>query len=147
MDSNRELRSMIFCAIHLPPLPAVVSRIDSEDNTVVDSDAVESSHSIMGSMMEWSAIANNEKANSMRLLAQTGYFDKFKEELLNMDLNTCTSQDLYDFYGRHTRNWMDSYSKVGNNLCFKPLDYVVTNDKTHQNMQHFCLIYRIITVT
>ena len=137
MDTNRELRSMIFCAIHLPPLPAVVARIDRDDNTVMDNDAVESSHSIMGSMMEWSATANNEKANAARLLEQTTHFQKFKEDLLKMDLTSCSSESLYDFYGRHTRQWINTYSKVGNTLCFKPLDYVVNNDKTHQNMQGY----------
>lgn len=137
MDNNRELRSMIFCAIHLPPLPAVVARIDRDDNTVMDNDAVESSHSIIGSMMEWSAMANNDKANTARLLAQTEHFDKFKAEMMNMDLNSCSSEALYDFYGRHTRQWLNTYSKVGNTLCFKPLDYVVNNDKTHQNMQGY----------
>lgn len=137
MDNNRELRSMIFCTIHLPPLPAVVARIDRDDNTVIDDDAVESSHSIIGSMMEWSAMANNEKANTARLMAQTKHFENFKEEMLNMDLNSCTPEVLYDFYGRHTRQWLDTYSKVGNTLCFKPLHYVVNNDKTHQNMQGY----------
>ena len=137
IDNNRELRSMIFCAIHLPPLPAVVARIDREDNTIMDSDAVESSHSIMGSMMEWSAMSNNEKANSARLVAQTSYFDKFKDEILNLDLNTCSPEDLYDFYCRHTRHWLDTYSKVGNTLRFKPVDYVALGDKTHRNMQGY----------
>ena len=134
MDNNRELRSMIFCAIHLPPLPAVVSRLDSEDNTVLDSEACESSHSIIGSMMEWSAMANNEKTNNERLKSQKELLNAFKKELAGMDLDTCKAEELYDFYGRHTRQWLNTYSTVGNMLRYKPLDYMVNNDKTHQNM-------------
>lgn len=133
MDNNRELRSMIFCAIHLPPLPAVVSRV-SEDNTVLDDGACESSHSIIGSMIEWSAMANNEKTNAERLKSQQQLLSAFKKELAGMDLDTCKAEELYDFYGRHTRQWLNTYSTVGNMLRFKPLDYMVNNDKTHQNM-------------
>ena len=134
MDTNRELRSMIFCAIHLPPLPAVVKRLDSDDNAVIDDNATESSHSIIGSMMEWSAMANNGKANSTRLLAQTELFNKFKKDLSEMDVDTCTADSLFDFYGKNTRQWLNTYSTVGDMLRFKPLHDIVRGDKTHMNM-------------
>jgi hypothetical protein len=137
MDTNRELRSMIFCAIHLPPLPAVVSRLDNEDNTVLDSEACESSHSIIGSMMEWTAMANNEQSNAKRLVLQKELLHTFKTELAGMDLDTCKAEELYDLYCRHTRQWLNTYSTVGNMLRIKPLDYMVNNDKTHQNMQGY----------
>jgi len=125
---------MIFCTIHLPPLPAVVSRLDREDNEVLDDDATESSHSIIGSMMEWAAMANNDKANATRLLAQTDSLRKFEHELAGLDLENCTAEALFEFYCRHTRQWLNTYSTVGNMLRFKPLDYIVNKDKTHQNM-------------
>jgi hypothetical protein len=137
MDNNRELRSMIFCAIHLPPLPAVVSKLDSEDNTIMDSEACESSHSIIGSMMEWSAMANNDKTNTERLARQTELMKAFKNELAGIDLDKCKAEELYNFYSRHTRQWLNTYSTVGNMLRFKPLDYMVNNDKTHQNMMGY----------
>jgi hypothetical protein len=137
MDNNRELKFSIFSVIHIPPLPTVVSRVDRDDNTVVDDDAVESSHSIIGSMMDWSAMANNETANRQRMHAQLELFEKFKEELLNIDLKDCTEETLYEFYCGHTRRWLNTYSTAGNMLRFKPLDYIVTNDKSHQNMRGY----------
>ena len=137
MDTNRELRSMIFCVIHLPPLPAVVSRLDRDDNAVIDDEATESSHSIIGSMMEWAAMANNDKANAKRLLAQKEMFAKFNEELLTMDLDACSSEALFEFYCKHTRQWLNTYSTVGNLLRFKPLDFIAGKDKTHVNMMGY----------
>lgn len=146
MDTNRELRSMIFSTIHLPPLPAIVSRLDRDDNAVIDDEATESSHSIIGSMMEWAAMANNEKANSQRLLAQTELLNRFKDELSNMDLETCSREALFDFYSNHTRQWLNTYSTVGNMLRFKPLHYVARNDKTHKNMMGYTKAqYRLYT--
>ena len=137
MDSNRELKFSIFSVIHIPPLPTVVSRVDRDDNTVLDDDAVESSHSIIGSMMDWSAMANNEAGNRQRMHAQLELFDKFKEELLRIDLKDCSAEALYDFYCGHTRRWLNTYSTAGNMLRFKPLDYILNNDKSHQNMRGY----------
>ena len=137
MDTNRELRSMIFCAIHLPPLPAVVSRLDRDDNAVIDEEATESSHSVIGSMMEWAAITNNEKGNAMRCLAQTELLKSFEKELAGLDLDTCKAEDLFQFYCRHTRQWLDTYCTMGGQMRFKPLQYIVTKDKTHNNMMGY----------
>lgn len=137
MDNNRELRSMLFSVIHLPPLPAIVSRLDREDCTVLDDDAVESSHSILGSMLEWTAMAKNQAANADRMSLQCALFARFKEDLSRLDPAKCKAEDLYSFYCQHTRAWTNSYSSAGNMLRFKPLDYVVHNDKTHQNMRGY----------
>ncbi len=74
MDDNREIRSM-----------AIVSRLDREDNTVLDDEAVESSHSIIGSMLEWTAMANNQAANASRMNLQCALLSRFKEDLARLD--------------------------------------------------------------
>jgi hypothetical protein len=137
MDNNRELRSMLFSVIHLPPLPAIVSRLDREDNTVLDDEAVESSHSIIGGMLEWTAMANNQAANTQRMNLQCALFTRFKEDLSRLDPARCQAEDLYNFYCHHTRAWINSYTSTGSTLRFKPLDYVLHNDKTHQNMRGY----------
>ena len=137
MDENRELRSMLFSVIHLPPLPAIVSRVDSENNRVLDDEAVESSHSIIGSMLEWTAMANNQAANDARMKMQLALIGKFKSDLARLSPLTCPAEDLYNFYCHHTRAWLNTYSSIGSALLFKPLDYVLNNDKSHQNMQGY----------
>ena len=137
MDANSELRSMIFCAIHLPPLPAIVSWVEEDGSAVLDNEATESSHGIMGGIMEWTAMASNEVSNRKRLLEQTALMRKFKEELLAMDLDECKDEALYDFYRRHTREWICVYASMGNTLRIRPLDYIVNNDKIHKNMQGY----------
>lgn len=137
MDENRELRAMLFSVIHIPPLPSIVSRLDREDNSVVDDSAVESSHSIIASMLEWVAMANNHAANHNRMNMQCALLSQFRLDLCSLNPLTCPIADLYNFYCHHTRAWLNTYSKVGNMLCFKPLDYVLINDKTHQNMRGY----------
>ena len=137
MDDNRELRAMLFSVIHIPPLPSIVSRVDREDNSIVDESAVESSHSIIGSMLEWTAMANNNAANTSRMNMQCALVTQFKSDLLKLDPATCPVEDLYNFYCHHTRLWLNTYSRVGNMMRFKPLDYVLNNDKTHQNMRGY----------
>ena len=137
MDDNREIRSMLFSVIHIPPLPAIVSKVDRDDNTVLDDEAVESSHSIIGSMLEWTAMVNNQAANDARMRLQFGLMSRFKSDLARIDPAKCPAEDLYNFYCEHTRAWTNTYSKIGSSLCFKPLDYVLNNDKTHQNMRGY----------
>lgn len=137
MDDNREIRSMLFSVIHIPPLPAIVSKVDRDDNTVIDDEAVESSHSIIGSMLEWTAMANNQAANDARMRLQCALMSRFKADLARIDPANCPAEDLYNFYCEHTRAWTNTYSKIGSSLCFKPLDYVLNNDKTHQNMRGY----------
>jgi hypothetical protein len=138
MEANRELISAFFCVLHLPPMPVVVYRLDREDNSVVDDSATESSHCIIASMLEWAAMAKNDKANNQRLLAQTDLFEKFKAELLNLQLQTCPAAALYDFYCRHTRLYINTYAAtMGETLRFKPLEYVAQGDKLHKNMQGY----------
>ena len=137
MDENRELRAMLFSVIHIPPLPSIVSRVDREDHSVVDDSAVESSHSIIASMLEWTAMANNQAANSNRMRMQCVLLTQFKSDIGKLDPLSCPVADLYNFYCHHTRAWLNSYSTVGNMMRFKPLDYVLNNDKTHQNMRGY----------
>jgi hypothetical protein len=137
MDNNRELRSMIFSAIHIPPLPTIVCKVDREDNSVTDYDAVESSHSIIGSMMEWSAMANNLASNDTRMKMQCALLSGFKSDLARIDPANCPAEDLYNFYCFHTRAWANTFTTSGDMMRFKPLDYVIKNDKTHQNMRGY----------
>jgi hypothetical protein len=137
MDENRELRAMLFSVIHIPPLPSIVSRLDREDNSVVDDAAVESSHSIIGSMLEWTAMANNQTANTNRMNMQNALLTQFRSDLEKIDPVSCPVEDLYNFYCYHTRAWLNTYSTLGNMMRFKPLEYVLNNDKTHQNMRGY----------
>ena len=137
MDENRELRAMLFSVIHIPPLPSIVSRIDRDDMSVIDDSAVESSHSIIGSMLEWTAMANNQAANNNRMNMQSVLLTQFRSDLTKLDLVKCSAEDLYNFYCYHTRAWLNTYSTMGNMMRFKPLDYVLNNDKTHQNMRGY----------
>ena len=133
---------MLFSAIHIPPLPSIVSQVD-EDNKVVDS-SVESSHSIIGSMLEWTAIANNNAANNNRMNAQCELLAQFKADLTKVNLDC--PEDLYNFYCHHTRAWINTYSTLGSTMRFQPLDYVLNNDKTHQNMRGYANAqYHILT--
>lgn len=137
MDDNRELRAMLFSVIHIPPLPTIVSRLDREDNTVLDDCAVESSHSIIGGMLEWTAMANNQAANTQRMMMQSALMAQFRSDISRLDPINCPAEDLYNFYCHHTRAWINTYTNLGNMMRFKPLDYVLNNDKTHQNMRGY----------
>jgi len=133
MDTNREIRSMLFSCLHLPPLPAVVSRV-GDDNVILD-EAVESSHVLIGGMIEWIAMASDHSKDGERMLEQFALLSEFKEDLLKLDLSS--DEALYSFYCDHTRRWLGCYTKSCN-AFFRPLDYVVANDKIHNNMRDYC---------
>jgi hypothetical protein len=83
------------------------------------------------------AMANNQPANDARMRMQCALIDQFRSDLAKLDPLNCPAEDLYNFYCHHTRAWTATYSKIGNSLCFKPLEYVINNDKTHQNMRGY----------
>jgi len=136
MDNNREIRAMLFSCLHLPPLPAVVSKVSRDDNVILEDD-VESSHTLIGNMIEWVALARDHSKDGERMLEQFALLAQFKEDLLKLDPN-CTDEELYSLYCDHTRRWLGCYSRLGDGAFFKPLDYVAANDKIHRNMQDYC---------
>jgi hypothetical protein len=156
VDNNRELRQMIFCSIHLPPLPTEISRLDDEN--VVTGEDVESSHGIMCNILEWAAFVNNENSNARRLLAQNDLLKEFEEGLQrlfsrcsdesssNVYSITCSDDELYQFYCAQTRRWVDTYAPMGHTLRFKPVGYVAKGDKIHKGMQGYakaqCMLFQ-----
>lgn len=136
MDNNREIRAMLFSCLHLPPLPAVVSKVARDDNLILE-DSVESSHALIGNMIEWVAMARDHSNNGQRMQEQFALLAQFKEELLRLDPN-CTDEALFEFYCDHTRRWLGCYAKLGDGARFKPLEYVAVDDKIHRNMQDYC---------
>lgn len=136
MDNNREIRAMIFSCLHLPPLPAVVSMVGRDDNVILE-EGVESSHSLIGNMIEWVAMARDHAKDSERMQQQFALLGQFKEDLLRLDLENCTDQALYALYCDHTRRWLGCYAKIGDTR-FKPLEYVAGGDKLHANMRDYC---------
>lgn len=137
MDNNREVRAMLFSCLHLPPLPAVVGTVDRDEN-VLTGDGVESSHALIGNMIEWVALARDHSKDSERMLEQFALLSEFKEDLLRLDLGLCTGDELYRFYCDHTRKWLGCYAKLGSSAFFKPMDHVTVNDKIHRNMRDYC---------
>jgi hypothetical protein len=134
MDGHREIRAMLFSVLHLPPLPAVVSKVDREDNTVLSDYEAESSHSLLGSLIDWCALAMDHKSNSERMAQQFALLAQFKEDLKALDIPNCDIGEIYELYCHHTRLWIASYCKLGESVCFKPLCDVMKNDKIHKNM-------------
>jgi hypothetical protein len=134
MDGHREIRAMLFSVLHLPPLPAVVSKVDREDSTVLSDSEAESSHSLLGSLIDWCAIATDHRKNGERMLEQFELLAKFKEELKTLDTENCDIEDIYNFYCTHTRLWIGCYCKLGETVRFKPLCDVLNKDKLHRNM-------------
>lgn len=132
-DANRELRAMLFSILHLPPLPAVVCALEREDLTVLSTDHVTSSHSILASLVEWCAIMDNARLNNERLAAQMALQRAFNEQLRGLDLDG-PIQDIYNFYCHHTRLWANCYTPLGKRLLFKPIEDVTVRDGVHSSM-------------
>jgi hypothetical protein len=132
-DANRELRAMLFSLLHLPPLPAVMGLTDREDNTVLSTDHAESSHTLLASLIEWTAAMDNQRFNSERMFAQMLLQAQFHEELLRLDAD-CPPETLYNFYCHHTRLWVNAYTPTASRLLFKPLDSICVGDTVHRNM-------------
>ena len=137
MDANREVRAMLFSCLHLPPLPAVVSRVGRDDNLILE-DAVESSHGLIGNMIEWVALARDHAKDGQRMQEQFALLAQFKADLLGLDLDTCSDEALYGLYCDHTRRWLGCYAKFGDGARFMPVGHVAAGDRIHRNMQDYC---------
>ena len=132
-DANRELRSMMCSLLHLPPMPAIVCSIDREDNTLLSTDKTESSHTLIASLIEWMAVMDNVKLNNERMIAQITLQKMFHAQLESLNLSG-PIEDIYNFYCHHTRLWVNSYTPIGQNLLFKPIDTITVGDKIHSTM-------------
>lgn len=135
-DANRELRAMMMSLLHLPPLPSIMTHIDREDNTVLSTDKVGSSHNLLASMIEWVATIDNAAINNERLLMQIALQERFHQELDSLNLDG-PIEPIYNFYCHHTRQWIYAYVPdidMVNKLIFKPLDSICAGDKIHGYM-------------
>ena len=127
---------MLFSILHLPPLPAAVERVEQDEN-IVCGETAESSHALIGNLIEWVSLLKNHRRNGERMAEQLVLVSQFKAELLKLDLRACSDESLYDFYCHHTRRWVGCYVK-GLHMRFLPADYVSSNDKIHRNMVDYC---------
>lgn len=123
---------MLFSVLHLPPLPTLVFAVDREDNTIIDNNAVESSHTIIASLIEWYAVMNDKDLNMKRMAKQVKCLNEFNAELQKLEPD-CPAEDLYQFYVEHTRKWVETYFN-GYKMFFKNADFVVVGDKMHKTM-------------
>ena len=126
---NRELRAMLLSAIHLPPLPAIVNRMEGE---MIGEETFESSHALLGGAVDWAASAGNQAANCDRMLRQFQLLAQFRSDLSQVDMDNY--EDIYNLYCDHTRRWLGCYLDQGKFTLFKPLDSVTVGDKVHANM-------------
>ena len=136
---DRETKAMLFSVLHLPPLPVVVNLTDSEDHTLVVGEATESSHALLGNVLDFWTLARDYDKNMERMQAQVMCISNFRVELEQLDrdhnVKTCAVEKIYELYCRHTRDWFTCYDKsLGNQLYTRPWDYVVVGDKVHKNM-------------
>ena len=132
-DANRELRSVMFSLLHLPPLPTIVTAMEREDNTILSTDEAEPSHAILMSLVEWMAIMDNPKVNLSRMAAQVMLQAQFHAELAGLAPDV-SDEALYNFYCHHTRLWANAYTPLGRRMLFKPLDSISAGDKVHALM-------------
>lgn len=137
MDENREIRAMLFSCLHLPPLPAVMQQVERDEH-VITGEGIESSHSLIGNLIEWVCMANDHTLNGQRMAQQMEMLARFRADLCGLDLGACSDEALYELYCHHTRLWLGCYTKAGLSVCFKPLDYVTNRDKIHRNMADYC---------
>lgn len=128
---------MLFSCLHLPPLPAVMLRMERDEDRVTGDD-VESSHTLIGNLIEWVGLAKDQRLNGQRMLEQFAVLSRFRQDVCKLDLDTCSDEALYEMYCHHTRLWLDCYTKAGGSARFKPLEYVANGDKIHRNMVDYC---------
>lgn len=134
MSEAREIRSMIFSSLHLPPMPTVVQQIDRDDNSVIDHEAVQSSHDIIACLIDFAMANCSPQENNKRQMDQLLLHYQFYEHLDSIqNIDSITDEDLYQLYADHTRHWIRAYTKNRNNhfAAIKGYDYVAQNDKIH----------------
>ncbi len=68
----------------------------------MDDSAVESQHSIIAIMLDWTAMANNLAVNNNSMNIQYPLLSQFKSDMYNLEPINCQIVDLYNFYCHHT---------------------------------------------
>jgi len=148
MAANREIHSMFFSSLHIPPMPVIVQKIDGEDSSIINDEAVESSHDILAGLMEFTCNNMSYRDHNERKEKQLALQHEFYEELDSFqDIDSLNEEDLYKFFAKHTRSWMHAYTSkmTQHQASFKPYDYVASGDLIHRQMQSYakaqCLIH------
>jgi len=130
VDSNREIRAMILCALPYPPLPVVVRRF--EDGNRLGEDTVCSSHDLISHLLEAACVRNQSNDNLQRQERQRGILREFLADLVKD--GPLDPPRLYEVYCRRTQQHIATYYPENQPLPevrFLPMDRVCRGDPNH----------------
>ena len=135
VDSVREIRAMILVALHLPPLPLVVSKVDP-DSMQSSECVVTTSHSIIAECLNAAAMQNDKRANAVRQKRQQANFRRFLHALAERGFEF-GAKDLYELYCTFTRDHVNTFFPENartEGLRFMPYDYMTKGDGAHKRL-------------
>lgn len=143
VDSNREIRAMILCALPYPPLPVSVRRFD-EDNKLGD-EAVCTSHDLISQLLEVACIRSTAEENSERQKRQRDILRAFVFDLVKD--GPLHPPALFEVYCRRTHEHIGTYFSGGHLLPevrFMPFNFVCRGDKYHAKICEYMAAQAIL---
>ena len=133
-DTTQEMRAMILTALPLPPLPAIVERLDADGRVCEES--VQTSHDILSNLLIHACARNSPSENSVRKERQHEVLRSLIDRMCNRG-QLQSIPDLYETYCLHTRLHMATYIPADGRMPpmrFAPLASVCRGDPTHLRM-------------
>ncbi len=144
VDSNREIRAMILCALPYPPLPVAVRRFD--DDNKLGEEAVCSSHDLISQLLEAACLRSTTEENAERQRQQREILRGFIADLVKD--GPLQPPGLFEVYCRRTREHIGTYfhaeGKGLPEVRFMPFDFVSRGDKYHAKICEYMAAQAIL---
>jgi hypothetical protein len=143
VDSNREIRAMILCALPYPPLPVAVRRF--EDGNKLGDEVVCSSHDLISQLLEVACVRGRGDDNAERQERQRGILREFLADLVKD--GPLDPPRLFEVYCQRTHEHIATYCPNGRGLPevrFMPFGYVCKGDKHHAKVCEYMAAQAIL---
>jgi hypothetical protein len=137
-DPLRETRAMYLCALPYPPLPVIVNRIEDGTCMLSGVEAVTTTHALIAQCINTCAIRNDDKLNFERKARQQKIFSEFLHGLADKAF-FWDDHRLYDFYCEYNHKHICTFFNENDkpDVRFKPWDYMVKGDESHQKLVEY----------
>ena len=145
VDTMRETRAMVLCALPYPPLPVECEKMLSDSMMTASELDVTTSHTLLAQCMNSAVLKNDMAANNARKARQIQVLQEFLHELVTVGFEL-RGEPLYQFYCKHALKHIGTYFDVScpPDIRFKPYSYMTVGDKSHAKMVEYCLAQGIL---
>jgi hypothetical protein len=140
VDTLREPRTMILCALPYPPLPITVNSVAADELVLTGDLTVTTTHSIIARCIHACVELNDKEFNKTREAKQRHVLQEFRHELGCGGFDITDPEKLYKFYCKYNYKHICTYFKDNEprpEVNFLPLDHMAVGDKYHKKLVEY----------